>query len=419
MMRGKLSFILLISSLLSFGSANSSLAQGEYQGFIYGKVTTITNQTYVGRIRWGSEEVYWSDHFNSSKTDSRNFNFKSYKEKSEDKKSKDWLDFNWEFLSIWDDKYSAGRSSHIFACQFGDLKTIRVIDSDDVIIELKNGAEMKLRGYSNDIGARIKVLDVEIGEIALKWSRIKRVEFSEAPSDLDDSFGKPLEGVLETTNEETLSGIIQWDHDERISTDKLDGDSRQGKLAVPFGKIKSLQKMGKGTNMVLHSGKEFYLTGSNDVNAENKGIIVTIDGVGRVDVPWSKFRKVTFSKNGKSGKGYNEYKVPKGIKGTVKVIDGTPLDGLIIFDLDEAWEFEILDGQNNGMEYKIPFRNIKKIIPKNYNYSTVILKNGHRLILGDSQDVSERNDGLLIFEDNNNEPEYVKWKNIDEIILDP
>jgi len=37
-------------------------------GFIYGKIYTISGDTYQGQIRWGKEETYWTDHFNSTKT---------------------------------------------------------------------------------------------------------------------------------------------------------------------------------------------------------------------------------------------------------------------------------------------------------------------------------------------------------------
>ena len=77
-----------------------------------------------------------------------------------------------------------------------------------------------------------------------------------------------------------------------------------------------------------------------------------------------------------------------------------------------------MDGKDDELEYRIPFRNIKKIIPKNYNYSIILLKNGDELLLGYERDVSEDNDGLLVYVRQNEEPVYVKWKTIDEIILD-
>ena len=48
----------------------------------------------------------------------------------------------------------------------------------------------------------------------------------------------------------------------------------------------------------------------------------------------------------------------------------------------------------------------------------VTLKNGLRFLIGDERDVTEDNDGVLIFNSKNDEPIYVKWSEIDEIIFD-
>ena len=35
------------------------------QGFIYGEITVKNGDTYQGPIRWGKEEAFWHDMFNS------------------------------------------------------------------------------------------------------------------------------------------------------------------------------------------------------------------------------------------------------------------------------------------------------------------------------------------------------------------
>ena len=115
---------------------------------------------------------------------------------------------------------------------------------------------------------------------------------------------------------------------------------------------------------------------------------------------------------------YNDFPVSKGINATVITIEGDEFKGLVAFDLDEAWEFEILDANDDKVEYQIPFRNIKSIIPKNYNYSMVEMKNGERLLLGDHRDVSSDNAGVLVFVSKSGDPEYIRWSKIDQIIFD-
>jgi hypothetical protein len=93
--------------------------------------------------------------------------------------------------------------------------------------------------------------------------------------------------------------------------------------------------------------------------------------------------------------------------------EGTTHTGAIIFDLDESFDYEVLNGEIDDNEYIIPFRNISSITPKNYNYSEVILKNGEKLVLGDSQDVSDENEGLVVL--TGDDPIYIPWKKIAKI----
>lgn len=411
----KVTYLLSLSIIIYLGSANVLSAQDG--AFIYGKVTTFSGNSYQGQIRWGNEETYWSDIFNSVKTRDTNLKYLSLddrKEKDEDRKG--LLGIDWKILSIWEDEYS--RTSHQFTSQFGDIKTLEMRGSDRVRLTLKNGVEFDLKGGSNDLGATINIYDFELGKIGLQWSRVERVDFSNTPTQLAENFGDPLYGVVKTTRKGNFEGLIWWDQDENIGTDKLDGDIRSEDVSIEFHKIKSIEKDGRGSQVSLYSGKQLYLVGSNDVNHENRGITVSVADVGAVKIPWSDFVRVDFEKNPDlSAFYYNNFNNPIGITGTVKIIDNQNVTGSIIFDLDEAWEFEMLEGDDDKIAYQIPFRNIKKIIPKNYNYSIIELKNGESLLLGDRRDVSESNDGVLVFIPGNEDPTYIRWKRIDEIIL--
>ena len=110
-------------------------------------------------------------------------------------------------------------------------------------------------------------------------------------------------------------------------------------------------------------------------------------------------------------------KWPGELSGKVKTESGSTLSGRIIYDLDEAYDFEILQGKEDDLSYLIPFGEIKSIIPKNYSYTRVELKNGKKLLLTDSQDVTEDNDGILVFT-GEEDPTYIPWDDVDEIIFD-
>ena len=91
---------------------------------------------------------------------------------------------------------------------------------------------------------------------------------------------------------------------------------------------------------------------------------------------------------------------------------------MFAYDRDEVWDFEILNGDWNNMEVEIPFSNIKTIVPKNAKYSLVVLKNGKKMLVGGSNDVTAENSGILIFENREKEPVSIRWSQIDEIRFD-
>ena len=77
----------------------------------------------------------------------------------------------------------------------------------------------------------------------------------------------------------------------------------------------------------------------------------------------------------------------------------------------------MLDGNDNDLTYKIPFRYVKSITPRNRYYSKVELKNGDKLELEDSQDVSIKNDGVLVFT-SEDDFEYIRWKDLETVVFD-
>src|SRR4051812_47581600 len=90
-----------------------------HEGFIYGKVYT-NRSTYTGPIRWGKEEVLWTDLFNAAKTD------RTYEKLAPQKKSESWSDYDWDFSSIWENS-----TTHQFTCQFGNMKEMRMVGDDE------------------------------------------------------------------------------------------------------------------------------------------------------------------------------------------------------------------------------------------------------------------------------------------------
>jgi len=385
--------------------------------FIYGKVTTIDGDKYIGQIRWGTEEVFWFDFFNATKPNNENLEFLSRSEMNDLRETSGHWAERWveRVFSVNDGSYN-NNFTHTFACQFGDLKSIEVKSRNRVNIILKDDQVIRLDDGSNDIGATIRILDEELGKVEVKWDRLERVDFMETPKNLKDKFGEPIFGKVQTRYGE-ITGYIQWDHDERLSVDKIDGETRRDNYSVPFENIQSIEKYGRGVLLKTKSGKELELDGSNDVNRENRGIIVNTLGMGYVDIPWSEFEKLTLSDPAKGDLvGYNDFKGPNKLAGTVLLTNGTSYSGIIVYDLDESIDIEVLNGEKDDIEYLLPFRAIQKINPKNYYYTQVTLKDGDMLLLGKTQDVSDQNTGILVFESESNY-HYIPWRDVEEIVF--
>lgn len=413
-MKKILTIIILIAAL----QMNSASAQDE--GYIYGKITTIDGNEYIGHFRWGGEETFWTDIYNASKLNTKVFGHLIGQKNGESKDKSGWMGVDWSLSSIWEDRHSYSHSVHEFSCQFGNIVSIKYIGEHRLYMTLKDGTVIEVGGGGyNDVGASVTIYDEEIGKVKVRGSKIERVDFLKTPKKLKETGGRPLYGSVVTWDNDSIVGHIEWDHDEKLDEEILDGESGSQDLKIPFKKIVRIEP-GRGRSLVLlESGREFMMHGTNDVNEQNNGIIVTVEGLGHIDVPWSNVEKVNFIKGrNSSGPSYDDFKKPKGLSGTVELITGEKYNGLFAFDMDEVWEFEMLNAESHNLEFDIPFVNIKSIKPKNYNYSWVELKSGEKFLLGDTNDVSDNNGGILMFPSKDEDPIKIRWTKIDQIVFD-
>ncbi|MEQ8629194.1 hypothetical protein [Ekhidna sp.] len=405
-------------SLAAFTFIAFISASAQDEGFIYGKVTTEDGDVYEGPLRWGKEEVYWTDMFNASKRENKNLDYLSSRELD---RLEDRYDDNDNLISrfvniTWDDD-DDHRFIHEFSTEFGNLAALRIRSGSRVEVKLKNGDYIEVDGSGyNDIGAKITVLDRELGRIRLSWSNLEEIEFLPTPSNLDEKFGEPLYGTVICDLGE-FTGFVQWDHDERVGTDILDGEEDGDDYEIAFDKIASIERDGYSSSLVkLKSGRTLDLRGTNDVDDDNKGIIVTVKGLGRVDIEWDDFDKIEFREAPNSGPAYSSFSSPKKIKGTVLVDNGDRHSGEIVYDLDEEYTLELLNGEKDDVKFIIPFYNVKIVEPRGDDEAEITLKSGDSIILEDGQDVSEKNLGVLI--KTGSDRVYVPWDRIDRITLD-
>jgi hypothetical protein len=386
------------------------------QGFLYGRITTDSGGEYVGFLRWGDEESFWDDLFHSTKEELPYWEYVDEDERpqSDDVGLEDIPVLRW-FVKIKKDGWSASR---IFICRFGDIRDIRPRADDAADVRLKNGETYKVSGYSNDVGGKIHISDRDTGEMDLHWGRIASIEFLPAPAGEDPGVSR-LYGAVET-DMGSFEGYIQWDKQECLDTDRLDGDSRDGDVSVKMGDIRSIKRSGRSSSIVtLKDGREMRLRGSNDVNHENRGIMIEDSRYGRVTVGWGAFDRITFADPPGSGRGYADYPPLGRLSGAVTVRDGQTHRGRIVFDIDESEGWEMLNGSHREVEFDLLFASISVIEPRGPDSSLIFMRNGQELTLEDSQDVSDRNDGVLVLADQAEDNVYIPWGDVASIHFDP
>ncbi|MBV6647507.1 MAG: hypothetical protein KI790_18760, partial [Cyclobacteriaceae bacterium] len=102
-----------------------NLVAAQEEAFIYGRVTTVEGTTYEGPLRWGKEEVFWSDMFNAAKRENKNLKYLSSDEMDYLDEHYEHRDYEWNFRWVsrgWDDREKD--YTHQFNCQFGELKSL-------------------------------------------------------------------------------------------------------------------------------------------------------------------------------------------------------------------------------------------------------------------------------------------------------
>jgi hypothetical protein len=210
-----------------------------------------------------------------------------------------------------------------------------------------------------------------------------------------------------------------WDKEECLTTDLLDGESEDGDLSIEMGRISSIEPRGRSSSIViLEDGRKLRLRGSNDVDDDNRGIMIEDERYGKVTVAWDSFDRIEFRNPPGSGRGYDDYGKPGLIRGTVVDVEGNEYSGQLIYDIDETESWEALNGRNRDVEFAVPFEMIAEIAPYGRDSAVIKMRSGEEIELEDSQDVSESNDGILVLDDAGEIRIWIPWEEIEVIRFD-
>ena len=395
--------------LISCGLA-APAAAADTDGFLYGRVTTRDGNTYEGRLRWDDEEAFWGDFFNSSKEDNQWVDQAPRRERERRRRSIEVFGVEIGSVHGWDD-ISEGRQ---FVARFGDIARIEPLGGDDLRVTLKSGTTFELEGGSNDVEAEVRVWDGSLGVVEVDWRRIRMIEFLPTPG--LGAVPTRLYGTVKTRSGD-FTGFVQWDQEECLGPDELDGETMDGDMSIAMGNIRAIERRSSGSSRVyLRDGRDVVLSDTNDVDDSNRGIYVEDSRYGRVLVSWDAFERVDFSDGG-SGPAYGDFPPGGPITGTVATVDGEKLAGRIVWDLDESETTEMLDGESRDIDYSIPFALVAAVVPRG-DSSRVVLRTGVEVVLEDSVDVGEDNAGLLVFTKGSERPRYVRWEDVERVDLD-
>ncbi|RKX25879.1 MAG: hypothetical protein DRP45_04890 [Candidatus Zixiibacteriota bacterium] len=402
-----ISVALGLTVLLAF----SALADNS--GRIYGKLYTVDGGVFEGLIRWDKNEGNWVDVLDGTKDrDSRRG--RSKYRSSRRKYNSGVKIFGWDLGSTSYTVYTGASQSGV---RFGHIKELEVIDDDLVLLTMKSGEEIELTNGSTDIGSAIREIvieDLDEGEIEFSWDDLDRIEFSAATTDEPSVFGERLYGTLTTRRGDEYTGFVCWDIDELFTEDILDGKEKRRKRKLEFGKIAAIERYSSsGALIELKSGEEMTLRGTNDVDSDNSGIVISDPGFGQIEVEWDEFDRLEFSKPGKQIS-YDKFNGGKKLRGTVYTEDGEEYTGTICWDDDEEYTWEILDGDYRDMEFKIELGLVKSIEKNSYRSSTVTVWDGREFRLRGCNDVDEDNKGIFVTLDDGDEAE-IDWEDFERV----
>jgi hypothetical protein len=399
-------------------------AAESYQGFLYGRITSIAGTTFEGRLRFGTdEEAFWGDYFNGSKDENPWVDRVPPGRLPTERRPMEILGIE---IGGTEKRFDAARP---FMTRFGDIARIEA-RGRDVRVTLKSGTVFDLDRFgANDLDGGVRVWDATRGIVDLDGGvegviatradrRIRTIEL--LPAAVLSAPPSRLHGSVQTRQGD-FTGFVQWDREKCVGTDELHGWTADGKTSLRFDTVRSIARRSRDSSLVtLSDGREVVLSDTREVGDGTRGIYVDDRRFGRVLISWDAFERVDFSAVG-SGPEYGSFPPGRPLTGSVTTQDGRRLAGRLVYDLDESETTETLDAPLEGVDYTIPFGLIAAIVPldaRGGHRARIVLHSARELQLERSGDLGERHGGVLVFTDGPANPEYVRWEEVARIDFD-
>ena len=209
--------------------------------------------------------------------------------------------------SLGSDELEGSTPDGEIGVRFDHLSAIARRDGDSALVTLVDGREIVLsNGWEVSRDNRgIDIDDPRYGTVTVRWDAFERVDFTAGGSGAgydDIRPGGPLIGSVTTRDGRLLAGRLVYDLDETSTTETLDGESGDLHYSIPFERIVAIEPLpagsgAHGVRVVLESGEELRLAGSDDTGRSDSGVLVfTGSGERAEHVPWGELQRLELAR---------------------------------------------------------------------------------------------------------------------------